>query len=76
MYNLIKTVRGSQEIVMTDTLTKVRARMKTLRDSHRKSKRSGERVTFSILPSDEEEKFKKKPHNYNPSGDSQIPRIK
>ncbi len=61
LYNLIQIRRGKSKVVMTDSLTKVRSRMKTLRQSQRTGIK-GERVKYETKPADEStEKFKEKP---------------
>ena len=66
LYNIIRTCRGKDEVVMTDSRSKVNARLKTLRKSHR-GKHTGMRgpakITFRIEESETSEKFSKKPHN-------------
>lgn len=72
LFELVQVKRGKEKVVFVDTLPKVNDRMKTLRASHMRGIR-GEKVTYSIRES-KQEKFKQKPHNYNPSGDCQLPR--
>ena len=60
--NLIQIRAGKRTVVMTDSLPKVRDRMKTLRKSHRRGMK-GDRVEFVIENAEEDaEKFKQKPH--------------
>jgi hypothetical protein len=74
-FDLIQIRRGKEEVVMTEALSKVNSRAATLRKSHRRGM-NGDKVEFVIRPSESKDKFKKKPHNYNPSGDTQIPRVR
>lgn len=67
LYNLIQKRRGKDTVVMTDTLPNCNDRMKTLRKSHRKGV-NGEKVEYRLEPSETVEKYKKKPHNLNLSG--------
>ena len=55
MYDLVCIKRGKEQVVMTDNLLKVKARMKVLKDSQR-----GIKQTYEIRPSQSEEKYKKK----------------
>lgn len=67
LYDLIHT-RGEKEIVyMTDSLPKVKRRMKQLQDSQR-----GIRTNYLIRKSSEDaEKYRKPPNmNFDPSGDA------
>lgn len=77
LYNLIQKRRGKTTVVMTDELSKVNNRMKTLRTSQRNGIK-GERVIYSVeLAEDAAEKYKQKPHNPRiGGGDRQIPRVK
>jgi Cys-tRNA synthase (O-phospho-L-seryl-tRNA:Cys-tRNA synthase) len=70
LYNLIEKKRGKETVVMTDSLPKVNDRMKTLRASLRTKK-----VSFRVEKTEETDKYKKKPHNYNiGGGDAKTPR--
>lgn len=74
LYNLIQSRKGKQTIVMTDNLTKVNNRLKTLRNSQRKGIK-GEKVIYTIAPTDNNVKFRQKPHDGSYlSGDHQIPK--
>jgi hypothetical protein len=65
LYNLIKKWRGKEEVMMTDELTKVNDRMKTLKKSSRKGVK-GQRVEFFIQEAaEDDEKFRKEPHYPN-----------
>lgn len=55
LYNLIEKIRGKEEIIMTDSLTKVRNRKKTIATSKR-----GQKVEYFIVESTDVEKFQKK----------------
>ena len=71
MFDLIKTYRGKQEIIMTDSRKNVMARMKKLKDSQMKMK-----VQYLIVPTDTSEKYKKKPENHKRGGgDAVTPRL-
>jgi len=60
LYNLIKTYRGKDEIVMTDSLPKINNRLKTLRQSQKNGVKN-QKVTYTVSPaSEDEDKFKKK----------------
>lgn len=67
LYDLVQKRRGRETVVMTDELSKVNDRMKTLRKSQRKGIK-GNRVEYSVRPSEALGKYKEKPHSYNPSG--------
>jgi len=77
LYDLVQKRRGKETVVMTGELPKVRNRMKELRTSHRKGigQNRSDKVEYTIRPSDSTEKYKKPPHNYNPSGYGRIPRV-
>jgi hypothetical protein len=77
LYNLVQKRRGKETVVMTDSLPKVNSRMKNLRSSQRKGIK-GDRVAYSVEPTEENEKYKKKPHNYNIGGSDATypPRVK
>lgn len=62
LYDLIQIRRGKEIVVMTDEFAKVRSRMKTLRNSHRKGI-NGEKVTYRIQETTTNEKFSRKPHD-------------
>ena len=62
LHNLIQTRRGKETIMMTDELPKVRQRMKTLKQSQRKGIK-GDKVTYKIVPTDETDKFRRKPYS-------------
>lgn len=57
LYDLVNTKQGKQTTVMTDTLLKCKARMKVLKNSQR-----GMKSTYTIVPSDNIKKHKKKHH--------------
>lgn len=64
LYNLVQTTKGKKTVVMTGELSKVRARLKALRDSTRGGvgMRGKNRVEFAIEPADEaDEKYRKPP---------------
>ena len=67
LHNLIQIKGGKETVFMTDTLKKVQARQKQLRDSQR-----GQKVTYVIRDAEEgEEKYKRAPDmNFCPSGDA------
>ena len=67
LYDLVQRRRGKETVVMTDELSKVNDRMKTLRKCQRKGIK-GNRVEYSVRPSQEAAKYKQKPHGYDPSG--------
>ncbi len=54
MYNLFVIDRGSKYIVMTDTWLKVKAKLKSLKNSQRKL-----HYKYSIEPTEEKTKYKK-----------------
>ena len=58
LYNLIKTEKGKDSVVMTDQLPKVKNRMDTLRKSQRKKN-----ILYKIVPTTETNKFRQKPHD-------------
>lgn len=61
LYNLIKTVKGKDTIMMTDSLSKIQDRMETLRKSYH-GKNVKIRYEEAIPETDEKlVKFKKKP---------------
>lgn len=53
LYDLIQKKRGKETIIMTDELSKVNDRVKTLRRSQRKGIK-GQRIEYSISPSNGE----------------------
>ena len=63
MYNLIRTDRGKDTVLMTDSIKRVNARLKTLRAGSRKSGRSSKNYTYRVESTEDTEKFKKKPHD-------------
>lgn len=67
LYDLIRTFRGKETIVMTDQLSKVNDRMKTLRSSQNNGIR-GQKVAYSVRESVEREKYKLKPNRWDASG--------
>ena len=68
LYDLVQTRRGKETVVMTDGLSRVNARMRQLRNSQRKGI-GGDTVSYrSREAATESEKFRQKPHDYNPSG--------
>lgn len=72
LYNLIQRRRGKETVVMTDELPKIQDRVKTLRKSHRKGIK-GDAITYHIVHAPlDEEKYRRKPHNLNLSGDTNI----
>jgi ribosome assembly protein YihI (activator of Der GTPase) len=79
LYNLIKTCRGKETVVMTDSRKNVNSRLKTLRKSHRgqhSGMRGPQKISFRVEESGGNVKYKKKPHNPKISGDRDIPRVK
>lgn len=62
LYNLIQTRRGREKVFMTDTLPKINARMKALHSSQRKGV-AGDKVTYSVKPTTETEKYRQKPQS-------------
>lgn len=74
LYNLIQKRRGKETVVMTDQLSKVKDRKKTLSASQRKGIK-GDKVEYFIQPTTEIAKFQKKPHDPHLSGDRQSPRL-
>ncbi len=67
LYDLVHT-RGEKEIVyMTDTFTKVRSRMKQLRESQK-----GVKTNYLIRPAAEDaDKYRRPPNmSFDPSGDA------
>ena len=73
LHNLIRIKKGKQEIVMTDVLTKVQARMKQLKASQRGLKQ----VDYKIVETDSNIKYKEKVNQTRySSGDSyRTPRL-
>lgn len=71
LFNLIRTCRGKDEVIMTDSRTKVNDKLKTLRQSHR-GQHSGmggrAKVSFRIENSEETKKFIYNPHNPHLAG--------
>jgi hypothetical protein len=69
LYNLIKRYRGKDEIVMTDQLKKVNDWKKKISSSQRKGVKN-QRVEYIVVKAaeDDNEKYKKSPHNLNLSG--------
>ena len=67
-FNLIQIRKGKETVYMTDELTKVRDRMKTLRQSQRTDAfgagLKGQKVEYIIRETEETIKFKKKPPGY------------
>jgi hypothetical protein len=74
LYDLIQTWKGKETVVMTDALPKVNSRAKILRQSHRRGLKN-KPVSYDIRVTTSVAKFQKKPHNYNPSGATQIARV-
>lgn len=75
LFDLVKTFRGKESVVMTGELSKVNDRMKQLRSSQRNGVKN-QRVLYTTRPAAPgSEKYKEKPHNLNLSGDRQIPRV-
>jgi len=71
LYNIIQTSRGKETVVMTDSLKKVNARIKTLRQSHRGQHcgmRGPTKVSFRIEESESKDTYQKRPHNPKLSG--------
>ena len=64
LYELIEIRKGKQNLVMRDSLSKVKNRLNTLRKSHGKGIKN-QRVDYKIVPCDnnDNEKFWRKPHN-------------
>lgn len=60
LYDLVKTVRGKEEVVMTDSFANVKSRLNTLRKSYRKGE-AGQSVKLEFRESGKTEKFKKEP---------------
>ncbi len=59
MYNLIETRNGKETVVMTDSFKNVTKRMKTLKDSHRKTK-----VSYKIVETTDNVKYRRKPAHH------------
>jgi len=73
LYHLIKKHRGKEEIVMTDQLSKVNDWKKKIASSQRKGVKN-QRVEYIVIPAgDDNEKYKKAPHNLNLSGQPRRP---
>jgi hypothetical protein len=72
LYDLVKQEGRKKDVVMTDTMGKIRNRKKQLQasDKHHKN------ISYEIVPSVTNHKFKKKPHNPRiGGGDAQTPRL-
>ena len=63
LYDLIQVRRGHTKIVITDSWANVQKRKNTLSNCQRKGIR-GDKVKYSISPSDSEVKFKEKPKKW------------
>lgn len=73
LHNLVQIRGGKETLYMTDTLPKVRDRMKQLRQSLR-----GKGLFFQIRPAEEgAKKYRRPPNlNFDPSGDAGTPKYK
>lgn len=71
LYTLIRKMNGKSDTMITDTLKRVKQREKLLKNSYR-----GKKVSFDIVPAEEdEEKYLKPPHDGSyVGGDRQSPR--
>jgi hypothetical protein len=67
LYNLVQIRRGKRTVMMTDALTKVNDRLRTLRQGHRKGIKN-QPVSYVVEKAATTEKFRKKPHNYPEHG--------
>jgi len=70
-YNIIQTSRGKETVIMTDSLKKVNARIKTLRKSHRGQHcglRGPTKVSFRIEESESKDIYRKRPHTLKLAG--------
>ncbi len=67
LYTLVRLHKGKEEVYMTDSLPKVKARKKTLENSQR-----NQRMNYRIREAlDNELKYKRPPSfNFDPSGDA------
>lgn len=61
MFNIIKTYRGKSEVIFTGDRPKCNDKLKSLKTGSRNGIK-GQRVTYTLVPSDSKEKFSKKPH--------------
>lgn len=64
LFSLYEKHRGRIQLLMTDSLPKVNARMAELRRSFRGGKRNGQAITFFVEPwTEDREKWEKRPAN-------------